>query len=308
MANVSSNGLQGQQRIGPSLRARYITRAGTLVDPATRDGRRFLRNVARARRAWDAMYPRLAIGEPDWFPESECGPSINYIIMPPALARIRRAHDARGEDYPDVEHWLWRRWARLAFRLCEWGWPAPYYHNWMIGRGLHPAVQFVSACLVWRPESVPPEAILAGGIEPEALPFNPHDPRSIPMVTFFRTYARAIVDDVREALKRGDTIDSAWFESLILDAISRAMEAKDAQFHANLEQLFWYIPILPDPVSTDSAAVLAAMRHAAEQKYGDADPVPSHVRDLAASGMSKNRISKLVGIDRGTVSRHLGSA
>jgi hypothetical protein len=174
--------------------------------------------------------------------------------------------------------------------------------------GAHPATQFASACLIWKPESIPASAILGGGLQAETLPFDPHDPSSIPMVVFFQTYARVIVDDVREAFKNGETISSDWFESLIVNAANRALDAREAKFRENLQQLFWYLPIGPDPVSTDSAAVLTAMRDAAAAIYGEVDPLPSHVHDLAAKGMSQNRIAQLLGIDRKTVSNHLKSA
>jgi hypothetical protein len=81
MVTESEDARRDVRRLGPSLRARYMKRAETLI-AANRDfrasypdGRAFRRNIERARRAWNATIPEFALGRQEWFPESQKSPT-----------------------------------------------------------------------------------------------------------------------------------------------------------------------------------------------------------------------------------------
>lgn len=302
MGSLNGDAPPEQPRRGPSIRRRFVARAATLQSDQA-----FLRHVARIRRAWNRAYPAFALGEEGWMPQSGVFAS-DFVCVPPALARAKQRCDVKGAEPPAGARPSAERWQRLVLELCSWGWPSKYqYYNWL-GPGRHPAVLFVSACLIWQPESVPAESVLVGGLSAEPLAFDPTNEDGHPTAAFWQTYAQTIMDALGKAVEAGAPVDREWIRREAVTASLAGAQARVAITDAfTKETAYWYFPVYPGLTKTDRDDLIDELTFIGALRYGS-DPLRETVLNLAAKGMRAQRIADLLGVDRNTVRRRLAAA
>lgn len=286
---------------GPAIRRRFVARAATLkLDPA------FLANIDRARRAWDRTYPAFPVPALGQMPDP--APTIAFACVPPALERIKRGQQEGGVPPRGDASPAWDRWERLVLRFCADWWPARWsYHNWR-GGGQHPATLFVSACLLWGPASVPPEAIIAGGLIPSPLPYDPNDPNGHPTAIYWQTFAGILLDALRATADSGHPISHEWVGRVGVKAMHDATLAHKATMDRFDETTaHWVVPVYPGFSTSDRDVLAGWVKDVADLRFGT-DPVGQHARDLAAHGWTPRRIADALGVSDDTVRRSLKAA
>lgn len=292
------NDTREPRRRGPSVRARFVARAETLkTDPA------FKRNICRLRAAWNRTYPAYALGDPAVMPDRFPGDRLR--CLPPALAREHDAAILAGRTPSAENEAAYHRWNALVLRLCQWGWPADYYPNWLGLKREHPAVLFASAAMIYRMESIPPGAsIITGG--PPALPliFDPEDELSHPAAACWYAFATHMAGSLRAAIDDGERIDLSWLEATGMQSREAGHRAWQAAIDAGAASPYWYVRVFPGITTMDRDEIMSHIMEAAAHQYGD-HPLRTPVQELSAKGKSQSSIAKLLGVDRATVGRLL---
>jgi hypothetical protein len=242
--------------VTPSIRKIFVKHARKLKrKPA------FLRALQEQRTAWNLAWPRFAIGqlgpppaEQFWLP--------NDFPIPPPLARASEEYNRLLAARRPIEekaaigepvHGAFQAWRTILIRLCEAWWPADVYPNWVCpweaNPIIHPAWNFLAACLVWQPTQVPEEWIRAYGLTPVARNYDPSNPEGPGRVVFYRALCERLYTTLADAF--ADSPDQmALLESAARDAFRAAVQAQRARGETR-EPDRWFVPLYPGLTSTD---------------------------------------------------------
>jgi len=285
---------------GPSIRHRFVVRATTVrADPL------FLEQVTEIRRTWSQAHPEFSLSLPEWAPDPlpEGDP---VIVFPPKVELF--ASGAVNQDAPENVQQAGGHWIDLVMKLCRSWWPIEYgFHNWLAGFFSHPAALFVSACLLWRPESVSEESIVVGNLGPQPIPFDPRDEWAHPGAMYWRMYASTLAKLIDDAITDGGRIDETWGDRAARAASQAAWMERAQTLRSNPDEMFWYLPLFPGVKTSDGKDLVSNIHLTLTAVYGD-DPVGDRARDLKLSGLSNAKIAKLLGTSTKTIARWLKAA
>ena len=294
MATVAPSGDDKQRIDRPVVRKRFVQRAKTLVRDPT-----FKKTVRMIREGWNEEHPSFALAAPQRPPSPLVAP-VPMVFIPPRIERALAAATANREEAPPDVRQAGGRWIGAVYFLCGVLWPPELFPNWL-GPPLHPCSLFVSASLIWQPQFLDPDDLIAyGNLGPHPLGYDPIDHWNTPGACYWRTFSDTLAEGIEDAIARGEPITEEWRNTLKVRAIKEGLAAHDARIASSPDELHWIFTPYPGMTGTDRDDLMSRITDALRRRYGD-DPRRDQVRALSAGGMNPNQIAKLIGVDRKTV-------
>lgn len=240
---------------------RFIKRAEYLH--GTREAHEFREDLRRLREQWALDFPAFPLGEQCQRPLTVRMPYEGF-FYPPDLDSIDFSDSSSIEAAAS--------WHDRVLALCYKYWPADRFQNWL-GPVWHPSSRYVSACVLWEPETVPcawavrsaETRIRSPHLEPTTYDENPE------------------VVGLRAA------------NNYLIERMSEFLPA----------HTIWSIQVLSEKERFD--AFREAFDRTKTVKQQVIIPTPNRdtrdgvIRDLAESGHSAYRIAQLMGLDKSTV-------
>ena len=294
MSTVAPSGDDKQRIDRPVVRKRFVQRAKTLVHDPT-----FKKTVHMIREAWNEEYPSFALAAPQRPPSPLVARSL-MVFMPPRIERAHAAATANREEAPPDARQAGGRWIDIVQTSCDILWPLEFYPNWL-GPPLHPAGLFMSAALLWRPEFLDADDLIAyGNLGPRPVGYDPFDHWNTPGACHWRTFSNVLAEAIEDAIARGEPLTEEWRNELKARATRAGIAAHNARIASSPDELYWIFTPYPGMTGTDRDDLMSGITDALRRRYGD-DPRRDQVRALSAGGMNPNQIAKLIGVDRKTV-------
>ncbi len=290
---------------------RFLHRAQTILDDPI-----FMAKLKQARKDWNRDYPAYKIGPLDPRIPNRAAVKEGDIPLPRRLATaVQLWQGEEGEQGPGttiqapalqppfdaVTDWHFR-----VHALAHEGWPAHTYPNWKGHAALHPARQFVAACLIWDPQLVRPEEWIESipyATLVQSIPFDPTIPMAIPDVfrwktAFERLAALLIVrSDEGTPLTREESAELIEHARQWGNEMGRAAETWAAT--SNPEG-FRFVRLHPGMNTADWRELETIFAQAQRDTY-QGNPLRDQARRLHAEGMSKAQIARDLGKHRRTI-------
>jgi hypothetical protein len=288
----------------PSLRERYVTRAKYLKqDPAFREV------IEKERGFWNDRFPAFAIRMPSYPPDSHREDGPGRIIYPPQLASAAQRLDAHLTpatwDAEERETAAIRdEWWKLCRRLAATWWPERHFPVWRTIAFDHPALPFISACLVYLLEMVPEEWIARD----QALQVSRSsvDPQSDldQRVQYWIAYAQTLEAALAEAADRSEALTAEQ----VTDARAAAEQAGRAAYRAHDpgDPQTWvhFVQLVPGMTTSDWRDLEKQVMAIHNRLYGT-NPMAVLARRLRDKGYSDYRIARELGFSERHAARIL---
>ncbi|MGC4106421.1 MAG: hypothetical protein QM753_08710 [Thermomicrobiales bacterium] len=291
------------------LRRRYVRRAEHLV--SSRKNPEFLHALEEFREAWGLQYPKYSIIRggllDDAPPPCRQWPERSWyrLYHPGTLDSDfdRMGKSPSGEPpYSDVELREFflpgeaiLAWDSAVKDLAQRFWPPRDYAQ-PFGAGHHPALTFVSACMMFDARIGDVERFFpAFTLELQSLPYSPE--RYPEPVTNARLLGQLFY--LRDQLR--SLVGPETFNEYSLRALEYGDQLAHQRFpegpvpSADSDSWFWYVPVVPGMASGDLRDIQSTVVDLSKSLPGG-DQLARRVKTLRAEGLSQEAVANLLGI------------
>lgn len=291
------------------IRNRYIRRAKYLL----REDREYREAIQSSRDRWGAKYPRYRIVPRPIGIHLDLLPMETPIAPPLVLddlqENVRRAFRALargtlpGDAASDQASDAGVDWLLAGREIADQFWPPDDFPNlslWEDSNPItsHPAVPFVTACLLFTHDSLIDTVIVrlfsAQELEIRSLPYKPEPDDDI-------THAEveAERDVLREELEWiiAQQPGEEYRHNLSQQVARRIADVKRksrTRTQRQRKQHWWFLPVVPGMSVNDVEAVAPRLVEISANKYGT-NAVDRRVRDLLDSGMTQREVANRLG-------------
>ncbi|MGB3305490.1 MAG: hypothetical protein WBA63_04835 [Thermomicrobiales bacterium] len=298
----------GKRGFYPSVQRRYIERARSLQQ----GNPDIFRDLFQQHRAsWNTDHPDVPISSGRAFNWDPAQVSDSFLFMPEVLLE-------KDKDGFLSTRWTFDRfeWQDFVDEICRSIWPPRFYPRY--GEH-HPAMAYVSACLVYHERTVPIELIKGGEFVPTRQYYDPDNPvdwdryRLVEAenAALHRVIEGLLDDSLVDFMDTDPPADVARIvkQSAIESEIKAAREdalLEGIRLRSDLEvgrrKPFLYVTLPPGLTTADWDDLRPRAITEVNEQYGG-DPIVEWVTSLVDSGMSSPEIASLLGVSLSTVTR-----
>jgi hypothetical protein len=270
----------------PTVRQRHVSRAKYLHGHAP-----FWQSMTLEREQWNQMHPHYAIAV-DWPPDPPFRDSIDR-AYPTGLKRDIDDVNLQRSSCSAACHEGAIAWDQLILRLAKTWWPLENFPIWHgLGSRFHPALQFVSGCLLWKREAIQPEWITRSVAPMVSFDYRP-DGQSLTEIDLNARFI-GLVNRIISAIEQGEPLAKGRVIVLARDSLVDGLEA---HWHAG-EQIARFLYIFPGMSREDILAAIDPALDAA--RLGD-EAIMARARSMLKAGASVASVAGEFGLSRSKV-------
>ncbi|CAN5586693.1 hypothetical protein BH23CHL5_BH23CHL5_23160 [soil metagenome] len=292
--------MASRDRRGPSYLKRIETRARTL-----REDPNFTNHLASRRRNWNEAFPEFRVSGTGIMPEhiGACG----GLPIPPTLDRALDHADTGALTDQDAKtaKYLVSEWAGMCFLVSNMFWPAADFPH-VLPLLKHPAMPFVSLCLIFDPRAIDPDNAWSHTLHPLRFGYDPTRPETDPHMAMRGAMLRSLSDALVRAENEGRGLSS--------EEVGEARQiANAAGWRAYFEAYnsfdlddpsagYYYLPVIPGLRSQDVRESEQSILECSARLSGTDDFIRQRIRECLAAGQSHEMVARRLGVSRATVS------
>jgi hypothetical protein len=302
------------------IRDRFVRRAEYLKTHAP-----FLAALDAAIDGWNATDSQFPLSKQRaWMPDDVspdvpgclcplaltpyANPESSYLIDPTVYDYVSQERElTEGEECAAAWAQVWWEWHHLLERLWLVWWPPEHFPTWPLGDTAHPAQRFISACLLWKPNSIDADEWIEN--QPLRIGCTVHNISGVGELTpnaeeaYYRTVYDETMERLRSCVRAGEAITAQVIEREERAAHEVAEQARVQAIGSLVDRRYHYVWLWPGMTAADWNALKSAALGVANApgKTRAAVPWKTTAHEMAARGTPVAKIAHELGVPRSSV-------